>query len=151
MNPLLVGKRAKSGQIRGDSGVEKSDANSQFHAIFSRHYLLYHHHHLTEKMRAILIKDGKGPVDNLYIGETATPVVKSQEVQVKVRTASHTRLSRHNAQITSDHGLCIKSHGCFATPGSLPYSSGRVRDSRRGIRWTYHSAGPRHVGHMDDW
>jgi hypothetical protein len=41
----------------------------------------------TEKMRAILIKDGKGPVENLYIGETATPVVKSQEVLVKVRTA----------------------------------------------------------------
>jgi NADPH:quinone reductase-like Zn-dependent oxidoreductase len=38
-------------------------------------------------MRAVLIKDEKGPVDNLYIGETATPVVKSQEVQVKVRAA----------------------------------------------------------------
>ena len=38
-------------------------------------------------MRAILIKDGKGPVENLYIGETATPVVKSQEVLVKVRAA----------------------------------------------------------------
>jgi hypothetical protein len=41
----------------------------------------------TEKMRAILIKDGKGPIENLYIGETATPVVKSKEVLVKVRAA----------------------------------------------------------------
>lgn len=38
-------------------------------------------------MRAILIKDGKGTIDNLYMGETATPVVKSREVLVKVRTA----------------------------------------------------------------
>jgi hypothetical protein len=56
----------------------------------------------TKKMRAILIKDGKGPIENLYIGETATPVVKSQEVLVKVRTVELgapycMRLSRHNA------------------------------------------------------
>jgi threonine dehydrogenase-like Zn-dependent dehydrogenase len=37
-------------------------------------------------MRAILIKDGKGPIENLYIGETATPAMKSREVLVKVRT-----------------------------------------------------------------
>jgi hypothetical protein len=37
-------------------------------------------------MRAILVKDGKGPIENLYIGETATPAVKSGEVLVKVRT-----------------------------------------------------------------
>jgi NADPH:quinone reductase-like Zn-dependent oxidoreductase len=52
----------------------------------------------TEKMRAILIKDGKGPVENLYIGETATPVVKSQEVLVKVRT---TELRATYALLTS--------------------------------------------------
>lgn len=46
-------------------------------------------------MRAILIKDGKGPVENLYIGETATPVVKSQEVLVKVRTEHHTVCDSH--------------------------------------------------------
>ncbi|KAH9987109.1 quinone oxidoreductase [Russula vinacea] len=43
-------------------------------------------------MRAILIKDGKGPVDNLYIGETATPVVKSQEVQVKITAFALNRM-----------------------------------------------------------
>lgn len=36
------------------------------------------------KMRAILIKDGKGPADNLYMGEEATPEPKKGEVQVKV-------------------------------------------------------------------
>lgn len=35
-------------------------------------------------MRAILIKDGKGPADNLYIGEEPTPEPKAGEVQVKV-------------------------------------------------------------------
>lgn len=35
-------------------------------------------------MRAVLIKDGKGPVENLYIGETSTPEVKATEVLVKV-------------------------------------------------------------------
>lgn len=37
------------------------------------------------KMQAILIKDGKGPLENLYIGETAMPTPKSQEVLVKAR------------------------------------------------------------------
>jgi NADPH:quinone reductase-like Zn-dependent oxidoreductase len=36
-------------------------------------------------MRAILIKDGKGPLENLYIGETAMPTLRSQEVLVKAR------------------------------------------------------------------
>jgi hypothetical protein len=40
----------------------------------------------TTDMRAIIIKDGKGPIENLYIGEATTPAVKSQEVLVKVRT-----------------------------------------------------------------
>lgn len=37
-------------------------------------------------MRAILIKDGKGPIENLYIGEAPDPVVQPYEVLVKVRT-----------------------------------------------------------------
>lgn len=35
-------------------------------------------------MRAILIKDGTGPADNLYIGEEATPEPADGQVQVKV-------------------------------------------------------------------
>ena len=36
-------------------------------------------------MRAVLIKDGKGPIENLYIGDTERPVPKEGEVLVKVR------------------------------------------------------------------
>jgi NADPH:quinone reductase-like Zn-dependent oxidoreductase len=35
-------------------------------------------------MRAVLIKEGKGPAENLYLGEEATPEPKKGEVQVKV-------------------------------------------------------------------
>ncbi len=35
-------------------------------------------------MKAILIKDGKGPAENLYIGEEETPIPKKGQVQVKV-------------------------------------------------------------------
>jgi threonine dehydrogenase-like Zn-dependent dehydrogenase len=37
-------------------------------------------------MRAVLIKDGKGPVENLYIGEAPDPALRDGEVLVKVRT-----------------------------------------------------------------
>ena len=36
-------------------------------------------------MRAVLIKDGKGPIENLFVGETEKPVPKPGEVLVKVR------------------------------------------------------------------
>ena len=59
-------------------------------------------------MRAILIKDGKGPIENLYIGEIATPVVKSREVLVKVLSAELrvrypplTSIMRKSRQITA--------------------------------------------------
>ena len=121
MIPVLVMKRSRS----------KQDYYIHWHLLLSLSSRSFH----TTAMRAILIKDGKGPIENLYIGETATPAVKSGEVLVKVRTAEckiselQTRLSRHIAQITSDRGLFIKSHGCFATPGPLSYPSG-FRDSR---------------------
>jgi NADPH:quinone reductase-like Zn-dependent oxidoreductase len=35
-------------------------------------------------MRAVLIKDGKGPVENLYLGEEATPEPEEGQVQVQV-------------------------------------------------------------------
>ncbi|KAL0565912.1 hypothetical protein V5O48_016108, partial [Marasmius crinis-equi] len=36
-------------------------------------------------MRAILVKDGKGSAENLYLGETPDPVPKAGEVVVKIR------------------------------------------------------------------
>ncbi|GMK57873.1 hypothetical protein CspeluHIS016_0407070 [Cutaneotrichosporon spelunceum] len=43
-------------------------------------------------MRCVLIKDGKGPVDNLYIGEEPTPSPKKDEVLVKVGTFGLNRM-----------------------------------------------------------
>ena len=37
------------------------------------------------KMRAILIKDGKGPSENLYLGEAPTPTVGPMEVLIQAR------------------------------------------------------------------
>lgn len=39
---------------------------------------------MSETMRAVLIKDGKGPVENLYLGEAPKPTPKQNEVLVKV-------------------------------------------------------------------
>jgi len=38
-------------------------------------------------MRAVLIKDGKGPVENLYLGEEATPEPDQGQVQVQVSSS----------------------------------------------------------------
>lgn len=40
---------------------------------------------LLDNMRCVLIKDGKGPVENLYLGEEPTPSPKKGEVLVKVK------------------------------------------------------------------
>lgn len=53
------------------------------------------------KMRAVLIKDGKGPAENLYIGEEATPEPKQGEVQVKVSRARLSPAWRNRANITT--------------------------------------------------
>ena len=34
-------------------------------------------------MRAVLIKDGKGPIENLYIGDIERPIPKEGEVLIK--------------------------------------------------------------------
>ena len=44
-----------------------------------------HCHPLTMTMRAVLIVDSKGPVENLYIGEAQTPKPEAGEILVKVR------------------------------------------------------------------
>ncbi|KAF8817144.1 quinone oxidoreductase putative [Phlegmacium glaucopus] len=43
-------------------------------------------------MRAVLIKDGKGPVENLYIGEAPKPVLRKGEVLVKIRAFGLNRM-----------------------------------------------------------
>ncbi|ORY26150.1 hypothetical protein BCR39DRAFT_541994 [Naematelia encephala] len=46
----------------------------------------------TQKMRCILIKDGKGPVENLYLGEEQTPEPKEGEVQIKIKNFGLNRM-----------------------------------------------------------
>jgi len=43
-------------------------------------------------MRAVLVKDGKGPAENLYIGETSTPEIKPTEVLVKIKAFGLNRM-----------------------------------------------------------
>ncbi|KII84164.1 hypothetical protein PLICRDRAFT_179839 [Plicaturopsis crispa FD-325 SS-3] len=43
-------------------------------------------------MRAVLIKDGKGPIENLYIGETPKPVPGPGEVLVKIKAFGLNRM-----------------------------------------------------------
>jgi NADPH:quinone reductase-like Zn-dependent oxidoreductase len=40
-------------------------------------------------MRAVLIKDGKGPAENLYIGEADKPSADNGEVLVQVGVSIH--------------------------------------------------------------
>lgn len=60
------------------------------------------------QMRAVLVKDGKGPVENLYIGETTKPVPRPGEVVVKVNMLLHLII-----QIVSHFRICaqIKAFG----------------------------------------
>jgi len=43
-------------------------------------------------MRAVLVKDGKGPVENLYIGEAPKPTLGKGEVLVKIRAFGLNRM-----------------------------------------------------------
>ncbi|EJD39283.1 quinone oxidoreductase putative [Auricularia subglabra TFB-10046 SS5] len=43
-------------------------------------------------MRAVLVKDGKGPIENLYIGEAPVPVLKPNQVLVKVKAFGLNRM-----------------------------------------------------------
>ncbi|KAF8895106.1 quinone oxidoreductase [Infundibulicybe gibba] len=43
-------------------------------------------------MRAVLIKDDKGPAGNLYVGETTKPVARSGEVLVKIKAFGLNRM-----------------------------------------------------------
>lgn len=40
---------------------------------------------IPEKMRCILVKNGKGTADDLYMGEEAVPTLEKGQVLVKVR------------------------------------------------------------------
>lgn len=84
---------------------------------------------MSETMRAVLVKDGKGPVENLYLGEAPKPAPKPNQVLVKVSTQSYFTL-RYLGSIcyltyllscmVVDQGFRSESHGHCATFGPLP-------------------------------
>ncbi|EGN98161.1 hypothetical protein SERLA73DRAFT_183058 [Serpula lacrymans var. lacrymans S7.3] len=49
-------------------------------------------------MRAVLIKDGKGPIENLFIGETEKPVPSSGQVLVKIKAFGLNRMDLSQRQ-----------------------------------------------------
>ena len=51
-------------------------------------------------MKAVLIKDGKGPIENLYVGETEKPVPEAGQVLVKVRLSMSVTLDRASLTMT---------------------------------------------------
>ncbi|KDQ62036.1 hypothetical protein JAAARDRAFT_54076 [Jaapia argillacea MUCL 33604] len=50
------------------------------------------------QMRAVLIKDGKGPADNLYVGETDKPSVTPDSVVVKVKAFGLNRMDLYQRE-----------------------------------------------------
>lgn len=52
------------------------------------------------QMRAVLIRDGKGPAENLYIGEAPKPTPNANQVLVKVRAG---RCGSHPLMYLSSH------------------------------------------------
>lgn len=47
---------------------------------------------VPSKMKAVLVKDGKGPSDNLYIGEAPVPTLNDDEVLVKIKAFGLNRM-----------------------------------------------------------
>lgn len=52
-------------------------------------------------MRAVLIKDGKGPIENLYVGAIERPVPQQGQVLVKVSAPCHRQTSLMAPQIAA--------------------------------------------------
>ncbi|KAG2365104.1 hypothetical protein BDR07DRAFT_1470550 [Suillus spraguei] len=53
---------------------------------------------LMPRMRAVLIKDGQGPIENLYIGETDKPVLTKGQVLVKIVAFGLNRMDHYQRQ-----------------------------------------------------
>lgn len=58
----------------------------------------------SKNMRAVLVKDGNGPAENLYIGETPKPTPAPGQVLVKIKTFGLNRMD------------IIQRHGKYPVP-----------------------------------
>lgn len=72
----------------------------------------------SANMKAILVKDGKGPAENLYLGEEETPLPQKGQVQVKV--CSETYRSSCSELIWPDLRVQIKVSFVFRAQASVP-------------------------------
>jgi hypothetical protein len=63
---------------------------------------------IPEKMKCVLIKDGKGPAENMYIGEEAVPKPKEGEALVKVRPGA----TRVDSYSHSNPGMLMRLKPC---------------------------------------
>ena len=74
----------------------------------------------------MLIKDGKGPAENLYIGEIDAPSPTAGEVLVKVSSAAVLQSAQNPTNKTlspTDQGVWLESHGHLTARGEVPTAS----------------------------
>ncbi|KIY69400.1 quinone oxidoreductase [Cylindrobasidium torrendii FP15055 ss-10] len=90
-------------------------------------------------MRAVLVKDGKGPIENLYIGEAPTPVAGLHEILVKVKAFGLNRMDilQRNGVYPLPPGaptiLGVEFSGTIASLGEDVSSDWKVGDEVFGI------------------
>ena len=85
---------------------------------------------IPEKMKCILIKDGTGSADDLYMGQEKVPTLEKGQVLVKVRS-----LHVHSCRTRLQHpfpssGPRIRSqqNGHHATRGQVPVAPSSIQD-----------------------
>lgn len=85
---------------------------------------------IPSKMKAILVKDGKGPAENLYLGEAEVPQLEDDEVLVKIKAFGLNRMD------------IMQREGNYPLPPHAPQImgvefSGHVVASKnlKGIQW----------------
>jgi hypothetical protein len=83
-------------------------------------------------MRAVLIRDEAGPVENLYIGETAKPIPAIGEVLVKVGNITFPPVNTETF-VVLDKGLWFESNGYLSTGRKVPASRWLFHHPRGGI------------------
>ncbi|KAH7885186.1 quinone oxidoreductase putative [Phlebopus sp. FC_14] len=83
-------------------------------------------------MRAVLVKDGKGPIENLYIGETEKPVPQDGQVLVKIAAFGVNRMDQSQREgfyppppgASSILGVEFSGHVVQVAPGITKWSLG---------------------------
>lgn len=92
------------------------------------------------EMKAVLIKDGKGPVENLYLGEEATPEPEKGQVQVQVcpipTFVEVTKLIPH-----LDQSMLYPSNLCPRHPSETTGTVLIIASELRSEPYGYHATG----------